>query len=93
MRKKPGKYLKFYYKCMESGLLPNRNGLCYEPILNQHLGFFKPDYEEVDCLREEGYGVSYWGFGPKDSYLDIVHSFSPLRQTIVLFMAAMNNEL
>lgn len=93
---KKEKYLDFYMKCMEDGKMPN-GGLCGsigEGVIRR----FKP------LEKRPGYGDNwYWGF-TGESYTwsfflshseknEIVYSFSPLRQNIVLFLAAMNNEL
>jgi len=65
MKKKQGKYLKFYYECMETGKIPNyASGLCMHFII--WLGL-----NRINFFRS---GVD-------------------LRQTIVLLMAAMNDEL
>ena len=84
-------YLDFYYHCMKTGLMPTW-GLCNK---FKHCELFKLIDPEV------GHNITYWGFElpwPKKAanpnYMDEVRfSFTPLRQTIVLFLAAMNNEL
>lgn len=92
MKKKPGKYLKFYYKAIKSGRMPT-DGLCrafdLTPegcyfTLPRHLGLFEPTMP----------GATYWGSGDEtEGTYEQYFTFTPLRQTIVLFCAAMNNEL
>lgn len=86
------KYLPLYEKWMESGKIPTW-GLC---------SFFEKDelFKLID--PENGKGITYWGFPEAsmcqfDYYPDFLerqhYEFTPLRQTVVLLMAAMNNEL
>lgn len=83
-KKKTGKHLQFYMDCMVAKEMP-RAGLCscsWNDFIDEDLlSIFKPD------------GISefkYWASGVK---WDKVYIFTPLRQTIVLFMAAMAGEL
>jgi hypothetical protein len=95
MKKK--KYLPLYYKWMEKEFIDGGGGLCFAfDFVPEDLILFKPE-------DQSGYWA-YWGeFGdteilsqnvndPKLRY-DLLKRFNPLRQTIVLFMAAMNDEL
>ena len=91
------KYLNFYNECIINRGLPF-SGLCSclnakaERELN-HL--FKPNSRDWDG--------SYWAYDGKDrnflnnygdrSKRSVLFKFTPLRQNIVLFLAAMNNEL
>lgn len=94
-------YLDFYYKCMETGTLPC-GGLCFS-LDSGLLGFFKPVDNNNPDLVDRKQKASYWGYDGKvrdftNNYGGISmdtarHEFTPLRQTIVLFLAAMNNEL
>lgn len=78
---------------MKTGKLLGDDGLCHEglPYLEQ----FSPTNKEKRELGQEGLSRSYWGSGLSDMEdLNILReAFTPLRQTIVLFMAAMNSEL
>ncbi len=91
-----GKYLKFYEDCMVTGFLPRKAGLCRE-FTHKELKLIKPTTKERNILRKENYFSGYWGSGfhftdyPDSSIL--CGGFTPLRQTIVLLLAAMNNEL
>lgn len=76
-----------------------QKGLCSS--LNDEDVLFKiisPDYNDLARLRAEGLFTGYWGSGISfreavSTDIDLQFDFTPLRQTIVLFMAAMNREL
>jgi hypothetical protein len=97
MKKK--KYLDFYKKCMKTGYMPKsslngmNNGLCGN-FGEKVMEIFEPTIE--NC-RE--YCVVSWGYWAADRELvmddpDYWHTgFGPTRQNIILFLAAMNNEL
>lgn len=91
-----GKHLDFYFKCMESGELPYA-GLCYcaarRLISKKLLDIIEPSFEDDFNLRNEGLSFGYWSSGLLLNDSNKFFQFTPLRQTIVLFMAAMNNEL
>lgn len=98
------KHLNFYKRCMATGMLPidslgdsiyefghhgdNNGGLCGcadAGLIDRNvLLMFEPDT-----------GEPYWGLGDYEysSLKETRLRFTPLRQTIVLFMAAINNEL
>lgn len=91
MKKK--KYLPLYEKWMKSGKLPE-DGLC-------NLFVNDPLFELID----PGW-CGYWGYDGFDSYYgdpyyddhcgsmnEVWYDFTPLRQNIVLLMAALNGEL
>jgi hypothetical protein len=80
------KYLKLYYEWMESERIPT-NGLCsYFGTTDELFSLIDPDRGE--CLI-------YWGH--EEEFLVSMdrtwHEFTPLRQNVVLLMAAMNGEL
>lgn len=84
-KKKPGKHLQFYMDCIEEKIMPD-SGLCGSSwerrIDGKLLLLFKPE------------GVStfdYWASGKKHD--NCYYIFTELRQTIVLLMACLNNEL
>lgn len=98
MKKK--KYLPLYYECMETGRLPLRddlydpNGLCCVGSVNQKsLKLFTPTSQDEKQLSLEGLCSSWWASGLSVDSSELGWSFTPLRQTIVLFLAAMNDEL
>lgn len=91
------KYLPLYYEWMETGSLPY-DGLCH--CLN-------PDDEYLDLFYDNQKG-GYWGYYSeffdhpvytqdinRDAglFYKLQYDFNPLRQNIVLLIAAMNNEL
>lgn len=87
INKKPvGKHLQFYLDYMKSDTIPY-SGLCIcasQRLIEHHLLYlFRPE-----SLWDAEF--SYWGSGMET---DSLYVFTPLRQTIVLFMAAINNEL
>lgn len=105
MVKKAGKHLRFYINCMETGEIPG-HGLCgcdEVGLFNEGLlSLFIPNQSDIITLHNEKYIVnldvdSFWGAGTDidDNFNahNRAYSFTPLRQTIVLFMAAINNEL
>lgn len=90
------KYLKFYKKCMETGELPSE-GLC-SCLPEEAIDLIAPSGEEEDTLHTEGKPWLYWGYGKTwktaGRTSDLVpRTFTPLRQTLVLLLAAINNEL
>jgi len=90
MKKKS--YLNLYKAWMRAGKLPANSGLC-QSFHNVGLGYYDPllymfEPTEEECIR---YGLCPWWGG--DGYNPQVGEFTPMRQTIVLFLAAMNDEL
>jgi hypothetical protein len=93
------KYLKFYKKCMKAGSLPD-DGLCLSLIRrgreDKKLALFEPTSADNSMILVEGTSYGYWASGlltHPDNLNERMYGFTPLRQTIVLFLAAMNNEL
>lgn len=90
------KYLDFYYKCLETGLIVDKGqlslGLC-AALPRSFQKTFYPTVDEEDTLLKEGFCPVYWASGLPLYHKDETCVFTPLRQTIVLLMAAMNNEL
>lgn len=93
------KYLPLYYKWMEAKKIDSDplsskfGGLCGSSLFNdENFNIFIPTDEE-----RLGTYSAYWAFGRKKKYIgnEKLHrwAFTPLRQNIVLLMAAMNNEL
>lgn len=95
-----GKHLCFYYNCLSLGRLP-APGLDNCPEIDEELyTLFTPSVQDRNSLIKEGLPIGYWDCGIHfsdldniDKMLSVSHTFSSLRQTIVLFMAAMNGEL
>ena len=91
MKKEPY-YLKYYELWMETGKMEwvpgsgYNGGLCGSPVNGEHLKLFSA----------EGGASNFWGYGRQQNradYYTILRSFTPLRQTILLLMAAINEEL
>lgn len=92
--KKPGKYMQFYKDCIINKRLKDF-GLC-SSLGGDLLELFKPTEEDEDELANEGLSILYWASGVSSNYKydnKRWFEFTPLRQTIVLFMAALNDEL
>jgi hypothetical protein len=92
-KKKTGEHLQFYMDCMNNGCqMPNdlysmyKGGLCKMAnigyISNELLKLFSDGMSDYD----------YWACSDGQPY-ESRFNFNSLRQTIVLFMAAINNEL
>jgi hypothetical protein len=81
------KYLPLYYEWMERGRIPE-SGLCNCFPNDKYLDLLSPTsiHEQKWCWWANGdkyvLNTTIWEYG-----------FNPVRQNIVLFMAAMNNEL
>lgn len=89
-------HLAFYEKCMINGTMPH-DGLC-KNLDYEFLQLFNPTSSEREILFLENTSRIYWGYGvPYDAQTynedELCYGFTTLRQTLVLFMAAMNNEL
>ena len=102
--KKNKRHLGFYNTFMRDGKLPC-NGLCgcadAAYVDNVLLLLLSPTDEDMEDLRLEGKYTGYWGsdyyINPglitTSEYAGLATDFTPLRQNVVLFMAAINNEL
>lgn len=88
------KYLEYYKKAMKTGKLlsKNPNGLCYEKGFNKKkLALFEPEEIKNAYWASEITSSEY--FDLPDGRERSKSEFGPTRQTIVLFLAALNNEL
>lgn len=90
------KHLDFYMACTKDGILPEwglctcaRRGLISERLLN----IMTPSEADMRQLQKERKGTGFWGSGLGQDNFNRINKFTPLRQTIVLFMAAMAGEL
>lgn len=92
-KKKIGKHLQFYMDYFNKEHMPGY-GLCFLSrhgyISDELLELFEPNGPETDILGQAGRDTAYWA---SDSDDPMMFKFTSLRQTIVLFMAAINNEL
>lgn len=80
------KYLSLYHKWMNKKSFPF---LCNYFGDDKFLALLRPTCEEKGTHKAEGYGWNAWGILQTDRS----DYPSALRQNIILFMAAMNNEL
>jgi hypothetical protein len=89
------KYLPLYYEWMKTGRLPHGFGLCRE-FYDVNKGINDPNIMELQPIEFDDpdfvveIGDEYWASGARDASLG---KFTPLRQTILLFVAAKNGEL
>jgi hypothetical protein len=100
------KHLEFYKQCMQTGYMPNEwhgfgTGLCgaadHQQIDKDILNLFSPTKEDMYRLWDHGLSTGWWGYEGDAwdyaSWPERSFGFTTLRQTIVLFMAAINDEL
>lgn len=80
------KYLPLYYEWMREGVFPF---LCHVLYADENFKLFIPNFTELNQHELDGYGRGAWGVKVKDRSYEP----DPLRQNIVLFLAAMNGEL
>lgn len=96
------KYLDFYNECMKTKSLP-KDGLCLS-LPTRSIRLIKPTKEDLNQLKFEKKPESYWANGKiwkniekrEKRTLDFgyyMQEFTPLRQTLVLLLAAINDEL
>ena len=84
-----------YENWMETGELPE-NGLCSCLLRTKYkstLELFEPLLEESMELSKEGISQCYWASGLSYTDNGRFYSFTPLRQTIVLLILAIHDEL
>jgi len=87
------KLIDLHKEWMRDCILPQGEGLCnavpekYSYCLEQ----FAPEGEERQEHRDDGYGLSYWGKHIETELREDV--YNPFRQSVVLLICAMNNEL
>lgn len=94
MKKNKPKYLKYYREWMKAGRMPYE-GLCSTLFDDLSKGFSEfytifPTSKDLSRLKKKGLSWIYWGSDSGD-WQEFV--FTPLRQNLVLLMAALNNEL
>ncbi len=86
--KKKKKYLPLYYEWMENFYLP-RPGLC-KSVGEEVTNLFGPSGEYINDKWFWGFNGDEW---EDETAMQRCYLFTTLRQTIVLFLAAMNDEL
>lgn len=88
-------FMEVYKHGMRTGWLNNHNGLCWTMSprnpKKKLLYFFKPVKNRTNLSG------AYWAYGKRVQLpitsKEVCGEFTPLRQTICLFCAAMNGEL
>lgn len=91
--KKTKIFLPKYYEWMKTMDIDG-SGLCCCFTKKRHQRFINaitPTLEDIYDLSNEGLSTICWGIGEKYEYGR--PTFTPLRQNLVLLMAALNNEL
>lgn len=89
-------HIEFYIRCL-NGHLPKlglcscaTHGLIDKKLLSR---YFVPRKKEKKGLKAEGLPTVFWGYGENAySSENLYYGFTPLRQTIVLFMACISGE-
>jgi hypothetical protein len=93
--KKETPHLDFYHKCLDDGL--PYGGLCAcadHGLIDEYLfELFEPTDDDIIIINSCNLSLWFWGAGLPFGDPGNIGTFTPLRQTIILFMAALNNEL
>lgn len=88
------RFIDLYYEWMEKGELP-ADGLCNSLPHSDIFELLIPEASDFRVLEDAGLCTAFWASdrNRNDSYYDSAYPFNPLRQNIVLLMAAINDEL
>lgn len=93
------KLIDLYKEWMKKGTMTKEGrllfGLCLElPFeYSASLELLTPTIEDYKSLSNDGFCTVYWGSGLPVDHKDEMSAFTPLRQTIVLLICAMHDEL
>lgn len=98
MKKNKPKYLSLYYEWMKNEQMGSdslcnffTDAECNELPQYKEFTFIKPTTRDHNRNRNDpDFNWVYWGSGQEQA---LRWQFTPLRQTLVLLMAALNNEL
>lgn len=86
-------YLDYYYKWMETGRMPE-GGLCCslpkELLEKEVFQLLIPTTEDIDALEAYNLPTIFWGRG---SWIYEMDDLTPLRETILILAAILNDEL
>lgn len=82
------KYLPYYKEFIKTGRM-SKSGLCKIFPKDDFLELFTP----TDCVVNNWHWGSGYDIGSPEHNEIFVFTFTPMRQNILLFMAAMNGEL
>lgn len=84
--------LDYYHKWLETNNVGF--GLCCSPIGKfEEFRLVSPTNDDIDILHNEALSLAFWGSGLSQHALDRDTSFTPLRQNLVLLIAALREEL
>lgn len=89
------KLIKLHEEWSEKGKLPNI-GLCSSTPSKYRntLGLLKPTMDDFKQLDKNGLCTNFWGSGLNAyDFWDKFVAYTPLRQTIVLLICAMHDEI
>lgn len=104
LKKKNKKLIDLHHEWIKTKRIP-QNGLCISletNSLNGHAALrytnslkklFKPTLQEQRKLIKEGYSPFYWASGLREGSFGLNTKYTELRQTIVLFICAIHEEL
>ncbi len=84
------KAIELYHEAMRTGRLPKKGLCCCLP--QENIEIFTPTWSDCNNLLLENKSAIFWGSDLLANDPERLFAFSPLRQTIVLFIAAMNEE-
>lgn len=94
MRKEPQTFLECYNLWVKNAYTMPGGGICKSLPLHlknsKAFGLIVPDVDEKFALFLDDKDEVYWG---SDSWWSKSNQFTPLRQTIILLAAALNDEL
>lgn len=88
-------FIRVYLKCCRAGQLPYQNGLCSEIGTLQYHPVWKlitPTDRELRALNDAGKSNAFWAYEFNMNDEDKFNAFTPLRQTILLLAACINEE-
>jgi len=91
------KLIDLHKEWMEKGQT-SENGICNEVLKFQgkyynEMQLLRPTYNDFNKISDENNCVVFWGAGLSSDNQEICKAYTPLRQTIVLLICAMNNEI
>lgn len=93
MKKNKPKYLKLYREWVKPKGFLQTGSICMEFNYRYHYpeySLIEPTSADIKKIKRAGHDAAYWGSGNYSIRWGI---FTPLRQNLVLLMAALNNEL
>lgn len=91
------KLIELYKEWMEKGVMKD-DGICsaLPRKYRRTLEDIEPTDSDLITLRSHGMPTAFWGYGKKRTMYsgqDVYNGFTPLRQTIVLLICAIHDEL